>query len=89
MTAVLSVTCDRCGRLVDSGRTVVTIEAGTSPPSWPTSVATGHPSLDLCPRGLDALVAWLASPRQDRQNDTGTTPSTSAVQTAGPASTLR
>ena len=35
--------CDRCCRLIDSGRAVVIIEAGASPPSWPTCPALGRP----------------------------------------------
>jgi hypothetical protein len=62
MASVLTVTYDRCGDRIDSGRVVLTVDAGTSPPNWPTSVGTGRPSLDLCPRCLDALAAWLSSP---------------------------
>ena len=28
------IRCDRRGRLIESGRAVVGLEAGTSPPSW-------------------------------------------------------
>src|SRR5262249_10171940 len=52
---------DRCSRPIETGRAVLTIEAGSIPPPWPTSSATGRPTVDLCGACLGALTAWLAA----------------------------
>ena len=54
--------CDRCGRLIESGRAVVALEAGPRPPSWPTRLASGRPAIDLCGPCLDELTSWLRRP---------------------------
>jgi hypothetical protein len=51
--------CDRCRQPIDTGRAVLTIEAGSVPLPWPTSPATGRPTVDLCGPCLDALTGWL------------------------------
>ena len=59
-------TCDRCGSALDAARAVVTVQAGATPPAWPTDPETGRPALELCARCLDELSTWLrpGPPRQ-------------------------
>ena len=54
--------CDRCGRLIESGRALLVIEAGPRPPSWSARPASGRPAIDLCGPCLDALAGWLRQP---------------------------
>jgi hypothetical protein len=51
--------CDRCGRLIESGRTKLVIESGPRPPTWPTDRASGWPAIDLCGPCLEDLAGWL------------------------------
>jgi hypothetical protein len=51
--------CDRCREPIATGRAVLTIEAGSVPLPWPTSPATGRPTIELCGSCLDALITWL------------------------------
>jgi hypothetical protein len=51
--------CDRCGRLIGSGRAVMAIEAGPRPMSWPMDPTSGRPALDLCGPYLEDPAGWL------------------------------
>ena len=55
-------TCDRCSLSITVGRTVLTVEAGSTPPSWPTRTESGRPTLDLCHECMDDLNTWIVSP---------------------------
>ena len=54
--------CDRCGRLIESGRALLVIEAGPRPPSWPTRPASGRTAIDLCGPCLEDLASWFRRP---------------------------
>ncbi len=59
MTAVLTVTCDRCGERIEADRTLLTVVSGPLLPRRET--------LDLCPGCADRLLSWLAG-EDARQN---------------------
>jgi hypothetical protein len=51
MSAVLTVTCDRCGERIEAGRTVLRVETGPARDRLPV--------VDLCPECSDRFVGWL------------------------------
>ena len=57
-----SYTCDRCTLSIAVGRSVLTLEAGPTPPTWPSHPETGRPSLDLCAACMADLNTWIVSP---------------------------
>ena len=57
MTVIIH--CDRCGERIDRSRARLSLECGTTPPTWPTNSASGRPALDLCGPCLDGLAGWL------------------------------
>ena len=65
----VTIGCDRCsGPIVDGGGVLVMV-GGTRPPSWPTSLESGRPSLDLCAACLEGLTSWLRSHPEPRAAD--------------------
>jgi hypothetical protein len=54
MTAVLTVTCDRCGSTITTDRTLLCAESGPGRHRLPDG-------LDLCPACFDRLLTSLAS----------------------------
>jgi hypothetical protein len=62
-----TITCDRCGSDADNGHVVLSIQAGTTPTTWPTDIETGRPTRDLCAACMTALSAWMsgATPRPE------------------------
>ena len=59
---ILVIWCDRCGRLIESGRAVVALEAGLRPLTWPTRLVSARPALDLCGPCLEDLASWFRRP---------------------------
>jgi hypothetical protein len=59
---LVTIRCDRCGETIDAGRTLEVIQAGPTPPAWPTDPETGRPAHDLCGPCLDGLSAWRRDP---------------------------
>jgi hypothetical protein len=59
MTAILTVTCDRCREPIESGRVVLRVETGASQPGWLIDQKTGRPSVDLCSVCFTTLTKWL------------------------------
>jgi hypothetical protein len=60
---VITVHCDRCRSEALADRTVLTHEAGLTPPGWPTDLETGRGQIDLCAGCSAARDAW---PEQGR-----------------------
>jgi hypothetical protein len=53
MTAILTVTCDRCHEVIPADRTALKAESGPGRHRLPDGI-------DLRPACLDQLLAWLA-----------------------------
>jgi hypothetical protein len=69
MSIETRIRCDRCGQQVEAGGSVLTLEAGSAPPRWPTRPDSGRPAIDLCEACLGALLQWLGQgPRQAGQD---------------------
>ena len=49
----------RCGVEIESGRSLVVIEAGDRPSPGPTDPETNRPKLDLCAPRTGDLPRWL------------------------------
>lgn len=47
------ITCDRCGREIVSGRSLLRVESGP--------LRDRRSKLDLCPACVELLLAWLGS----------------------------
>lgn len=59
----VAVGCDRCrGPIADGAGAALVVVAGTRPPSWPSALSSGRPTLDLCGRCLSGLTSWLHEP---------------------------
>jgi hypothetical protein len=58
----ITYACDRCGSAIDSGRSVIAIQAGAAPPSWSTDPETGRAAIDLCGPCMDGLAGGLRRP---------------------------
>ena len=58
----ITYSCDRCLQPIAVGRTMVIVEAGSTPATWPSHPETGRPALDLCTRCMTDLTKWIDSP---------------------------
>jgi hypothetical protein len=58
VTAILTVTCDRCTEVVSADRTLLLVETGPMRPR--------RESIDLCPSCVEGLGVWLREPTVER-----------------------